>query len=78
MLRRLAKDHGQLTAAAVAQNIPRLTHSGDVHTMAVDFARREVFVAVGAVNGTGGYGAADGGYAAYQPIGRFGPEVWEG
>ena len=76
--RRLAKDHGQLTAAAVAQNIPRLTHSGDVHTMAVDFARREVFIAVGAVNGTGGYGAADGGYAAYQPIGRYGPEVWEG
>ena len=63
--------HGKLSAEFIAANIPRLTHSGDVHTMTIDFSKGNVLIQVGAVNATGNYGAGDAGYAAYQPIARF-------
>jgi hypothetical protein len=67
----LKQYHGKLSAELIAANIPRLTHSGDVHTMTIDFKKGNVLIQVGAVNATGDYGAGDAGYAAYQPIARF-------
>lgn len=69
--------HGKLTAEMIAQNVPRLTHSGDVHTMTVDFEKKDVLIQIGSIGpGDEGYGPGDEGYAAYQPISRWTSALW--
>jgi len=47
--------YGNMSALNVAQNIPRLTQSGDVHIAVYDFGKQEVYVSRGLTNATGDF-----------------------
>jgi len=47
--------YGNLTALNIAQNIPRLTQSGDVHIAVYDLQQQLVYVSRGVTNATGDF-----------------------
>lgn len=47
--------YGNITAEIVAQNFPRVMHSGDVHTAVYDFGQKKAYIQVGTTNSTGDF-----------------------
>jgi hypothetical protein len=47
--------YGNMTAENVAQNFPRLMHSGDVHTAVFDFGRKQTLIQVGTTDESGAF-----------------------
>eukprot|EP00911_Craspedida_sp_UC1_P002795 UC1_evm1s2046 len=68
---------GRLSGPIFAQEIPRLTQSGDVHVMAVDFSNKLVYISIGAVDANGSYGADNSGMACFQPITVWDNSIWD-
>ena len=64
---------GNLTAASIAQNVPRLTGSGDVHIAVYDFspAAPAVLISLGSTSRNGTYVGAGGRKAWAAPFVRF-------
>ncbi|KAJ9457972.1 Protein dcd1B [Diplonema papillatum] len=69
---------GNLTGLNIAQNVPRLTRSGDVHLAVFDFAEEQVYMGFGLTNANWtSYGVDDAGMACYRPLLRFSmPSFW--
>ena len=47
--------YGKMTGKNIVQNFPRLMESGDVHIALYDFGEKQVYIAVGTTNSTGGF-----------------------
>lgn len=47
--------YGNITAENVAQNFPRLMHSGDVHTAVYDFGRKQALLQIGSTDESGAF-----------------------
>ena len=68
LLQKYAKTGG-LDAKTTAQNLPRLTQSGDVHVTVYDFGPKPTtYLAIGKIDINGTYGADKSGMACFQPI----------
>ena len=70
--------YGQLNAATVAQNLPRLHKTGDVHIMVVDYATNHLLIAIGSTSANNTF-VGPGGRKAYRaPFLRFSCEqLWK-
>lgn len=62
---------GNLTATSIAQNVPRATESGDVHTAVYDYGNAEVLFALGSTSANGTFVGPGARKAYAAPYVRF-------